>query len=106
MKILVLLFAALLAAGCGEKSSPEDSESANESAEPSGDTPNSLSDADVDRLLKEAIDFNSLELRNNVMYQGKESEPFSGWIKGTSYLGQGQGLIQCKDGKADGLQMA
>ena len=45
MKKLVLLFAALLVAGCGEKSSSEGSESAsenptpsNESAEPSADT--------------------------------------------------------------------
>ncbi len=76
MKKLVLLFAALLVAGCGEKSSSEGSESASESAEPSADTakpppaetpvaespsgepsesPNSLSDADVERLLKEAL---------------------------------------------------
>ena len=92
---LLLLFAALLIAGCGEKSSPEGSESAsekptpsNESAEPSADTAKQnpagtpvadspsesatppsedvkpsadspkplISDADVERLLKEAVD--------------------------------------------------
>ena len=78
MKKALLLFAALLVAGCGEKSSSEGSESASEkptapseSAEPSADTaksppaeppseessdtPKSLSDADVERLLKEAL---------------------------------------------------
>ena len=70
MKKLVLLFAALLVAGCGEKSSSEGSESASENAEPSADaakpvpaespseepsdTPNSLSDADVEKLPEEA----------------------------------------------------
>ncbi len=86
MKKALLLFAALLVAGCGEKSSSEGSESAsenptpsNESTEPSADTakppdlveespvadspseepsetPNSLSDADVERLVKEAVE--------------------------------------------------
>ena len=105
MKILVLLFAALLVAGCGEKSSSEGSESAsekptasNESAEPSADTakpppaetpvaespseepsdtPNSLSDADVERLVKEAVDSDSLEERDGLYYQN--NEPYSGW---------------------------
>ena len=65
MKKALLLFAALLVAGCGEKSSSEGSESASESAEHSADTakpipaeppseessetPKSLSDADVER---------------------------------------------------------
>ena len=96
MKKLVLLFAALLVAGCGEKSSSEGSESASESAEPSADSvkptpaespsgepsesPNSLSDADVKRLLKEAVDNASLEERDGLYYHN--NEPYSGWAKG------------------------
>ena len=103
MKRLVLLFAALLVAGCGEKSSSEGSESAGEE---SSDTPNSLSDADVERLLKEAIDFDSLEERNDLLYQNNESEPFSGWAKSMYDSGQVQGLAQFKDGKMNGLMTA
>ncbi|HJM62968.1 MAG TPA: hypothetical protein QGF50_04580, partial [Roseibacillus sp.] len=88
MKKALLLFAALLVAGCGEKSSSEGSESAsekptpsNESAESSADTANSLSDADVEQLVKEAVDFESLQRRNGLLYQANESEPYSGWAK-------------------------
>ncbi len=96
MKKLVLLFAALLVAGCGEKSSSEGSESASEE-------PNSLSDADVERLLKEAVDFYSLEERNDLYYQTNESEPHSGWTKKMYDSGQVQALARFKDGKMDGL---
>ena len=129
MKKLLLLFAALLVAGCGEKSSPEDSKSvfekpaaSSESAEPSpntakrapaeppiaespseesSDTPNSLSDADVERLLKEAVDFDSLEERDDLLYQ--DNKPYSGWAKMIRDSGQVQALSQFKDGKPDGL---
>ena len=129
MKKLLLLFAALLVAGCGEKSSPEDSKSvfekpaaSSESAEPSpntakrapaeppiaespneesSDTPNSLSDADVERLLKEAVDFDSLEERDGLFYQN--NEPYSGWLKNMYDSGQVEELVQAKDGKPDGL---
>jgi len=130
MKILVLLFAALLVAGCGEKSSSEGSESAsenptpsNESAEPSGDTakpppaeslseepsdtPNSLSDADVKRLLKEAVDRELVKARVAIpgarVYLANESEPFSGWLKGMYDSGQVSVLGQIKGGRNDGL---
>ena len=109
MKALLLL-AALLVAGCGEKSSSEGSEAAsenptpsNESAEPSGDTPKSLSDADVEQLLKEAVDMESLEERDDLYYQPNESEPFSGWAKTMSDSGQVAVLGRLKDGKLDGL---
>ena len=89
MKKLVLLFAALLVAGCGEKSSD------------SVTLP--LSDADVERLLKEAVDVDSLEERGDLRYQANESEPYSGWAKGMYDSGQVQMLVQLKDGKHDGL---
>jgi hypothetical protein len=125
MKKALLMFAALLVAGCGEKSSSEGSESASESAEPSVDTakpppaeppvaespsgepsesPNSLSDADVERLLKEAVDRDSIKwLSDGLYYQTNESEPYSGWTKKMYDSGQVQGLARFKDGKLDGL---
>ena len=120
MKKLVLLFAALLVAGCGEKSSSEGSESvsenptpSNESAKPSGDTAKpipaeppseepsgtqeSLSDTDVERLLKKAVARKSLEER---VYQN--SEPYSGWVKEMYDSGQVKALGRAKDGRWDG----
>ena len=118
LKKLVPLFAALLLAGCGEKSSSEGSDSAGASAEPPADaakkaptespgkepSPSSLSDADVERLLKEAVDFKSLEVRNDLFYQG--DKPYSGWAKEMSHYDSGQAklLQHLKDGKADGPQ--
>ena len=72
MRTLLLLFAALLVTSCGEKSSPEGSDSAGASAEPSAD-------ADVERLLKEAVDAESLEERDGLFYLNDEL--YSGWIK-------------------------
>ena len=97
MKLLVLLplSAALLFVGCGEKSSSEGSDSVGASAEPSADT-------DVERLLKEAVDMESLEERDDLAYQN--NEPFSGWGKMMYDSGQVRGLVQLKDGKHDGLQ--
>ena len=129
MKKLLSLFAALLVVGCGEKSSSEGSKSVREKpaassesaeaspdaakrapAEPpiaespseeSSDTPNSLSDADVERLLKEAVDMESLEERDDLAYQ--DNKPYSGWAKMIHDSGQVQALGQFKDGKPDGL---
>ena len=121
MKKALLLFAALLVAGCGEKSSSEGSESASEkptapsvSAEPSADTAkpsdNSvtlpLSDADVERLLKEAVEGDSIEERDGLYYQTNESEPHSGWTKKMYDSGQVKGLGQVKDGNPEGLVTA
>ena len=128
MKKALLLFAALLVAGCGEKSSSEGLESASEkpATEPSADTakpppaespvaespseepsetPNSLSYADVERLAKEAVEFDSLMRARfaDIYYQVKESEPYSGWIKEMWDSGQVKMLGKLKDGKPDGL---
>jgi len=94
---LIIVTLPLLLGGCGEKSSSEGSESASEE-------PNSLSDADVERLLKEAVDHESLEERGDFLYQN--DEPYSGWVKSVADSGQVMGLGQCKDGKPDGLSMA
>ena len=103
MRPVLLLSVSLplvLFGGCGEKSSSDVSES--------------LSDADVVLLLKEAVDFDSLEerdgrgqrgsrLRAGRFYQTNESEPYSGWVKEMWDSGQVQGLGQAKDGKEVGL---
>ena len=81
MKILVLLFAALLVAGCGEKST---------------------GDPKIDQALKEAVEFDSLEERDGLYYQTNESEPYSGWVKRMYDSGQVKTLTRHKDGKPDG----
>ena len=105
MKILILLFAALLVAGCGEKSSSEGSDSTGESAEASPEAVQQseepltlpLSDADVERLLKEAVE---LEQRGRLVY--KNNEPYSGWVKMMYDSGQVFRLVKVKDGKRNG----
>ena len=116
MKKLLPLFSCLLFIGCGEKSSSEGSDSAGASAEPSADAAEQvptespgkepsvtlpLSDADVERLLKEAVDTESLEERDDLIYQ--DNKPYSGWTKFMHDSGQVQGLGQFKDGKQHGL---
>ena len=92
MKRIVLLLTALLVAGCGEKSSD------------SVTLP--LSDANVERLLKEAVDWDSIEDRNGLSYQPNESKPFSGWAKSMYDSGQVEFLGQFKNGKHDGPYMS
>ena len=141
MKILVLLFAALLVVGCGEKPSSEGSDSVGESTGPSSDAAKqvptespgkgveeievpgefleidwgsggsskpglpSLSDADVERLLKEAVDIEGgVEMvEGGRLIASNGSGPFSGWIKFQEE--SGKGLQQFKDGKADGPRL-
>ena len=81
MKILVLLSAALLVAGCGEKS---------------------LSDATLEELLQKAVDEDKIQERNGLFYKVNESEPYSGWVKGMYDSGQAAELAQFKDGKRYG----
>ena len=85
MKRLVLLFAALLVAGCGEKS---------------------LSDPAIKKALKEAVEYESLQERNDLYYQVNESKPFSGWSKMMYDSGQARELARLKDGKPDGPLIA
>jgi antitoxin component YwqK of YwqJK toxin-antitoxin module len=99
MKLLLLLplSAALLVTSCGEKSSSEGSDSAGASAEPSADT-------DVERLLKEAVDVESLEERDGLIYQ--DNTPYSGWVKAMHNPEQVAILAQAKDGKPDGPKIS
>ena len=137
MKKLVLLFAALLVAGCGEKSSSEGLGAASESAEPSAHTakqnpagtpvadspsesatPSSedvkpsadspkplISDADVERLLSEAVDgMAGFEVREDGrMIHPNGSGLLSGWVKFQHEYGKG--LQRFKDGKMDGPEV-
>ena len=103
MKKLVLLFAALLVAGCGEKSSSEGSESASEKptppsedVKPSADSPEPLiSDADVERFAKDAMDS---------LAGGSPPDDYTGWSK-IVVQGQLVELMQWKNGKPDGRAM-
>lgn len=81
MRTLLLLFAALLVAGCGEKS---------------------LSDSAIEKALKEAAEHFSLQKRNGLFYQVNKTEPYTGWAKNTYDSGQARFLYQIKDGKEDG----
>ncbi len=84
MKMFFLLFAALLVAGCGEKS---------------------LSDSAIEKALEEAVEYDSLQERNDLYYQVNKSEPYSGWVKRVFDSGQAVELSQFKRGKRNGLAM-
>jgi antitoxin component YwqK of YwqJK toxin-antitoxin module len=85
MKILVLLFVALLVAGCGEKS---------------------LSDSKIEKALEEAVLGDSLQERNELYYQPNKSKPYSGWVKEMHDSEQVAMLVQLKDGKLEGRSIA
>jgi len=118
MKKALLLFAALLVAGCGERSSSEDSDSTGESAEASPEAVQQseepltlpLSDADVERLLKEAVPKYSLRERHSggkiFFFQVNKSKPYTGWTKKVYDSGQAKMLEMVKDGRRDGPHLA
>ena len=81
MKRIVLLFAALLVAGCGEKV---------------------LSDSAIKKAIEEAVDVESIQERDGLYYLPNESKPYSGWAKDMYDSGQAKGLGRFKDGKPDG----
>ena len=108
MRIFVLLPLLIVLSGCSKApvaDSPSESPPPpSEDVKPSADSPKPLiSDADVERLFKEAVDRDSLEERGRLHYQTNESEPFSGWAKTMSDSEYGKGLTQFKDGKPEGL---
>ena len=112
MKKFVLLFAALLVAGCGEKRSSEGSDSTGESAEPSVDATHEserpltlpLSNADVERLVRKAVNHELIRSQDGLLY-GPDAYPipFSGWIKEMIPSGQVKILLQAKGGMPEGL---
>ena len=84
MKKLLPLLVCLLVVGCGEKS---------------------LSDSAISKALEEAVERSSLQKRDGVYYQPKESKPYSGWVKMLYDSGQPEALARIKDGKMDGLHV-
>jgi len=83
MKKALLLFAALLIAGCGEKAA---------------------SDSAIKEAIEEAVELRLLQDRNGLHYQVNESEPYSGWAKRMYFRSeQIWALVYFKDGKLDGL---
>ena len=105
MKKLVILLCAFALIGCGEKEKSNDSaesaqdagplQPANEEAEVASSGPEPLiSDADVERFAKDAMDIN----------RGSPSDDFTGWSK---LVDQGQlvELMQWKNGDPDGPTM-
>ncbi len=83
MKKALLLFAALLVAGCGEKAA---------------------SDSAIKEAIEESVELRLLQDRNGLHYQVNESEPYSGWAKRMYFRSeQIWALAPFKDGKLDGL---
>ena len=85
MKKALLLFTALLVAGCGEKS---------------------LSDSRIEKALEKAVDADSLQERDGLYFQPNKSKPYSGWAKVLYRSGQAEELFEIKDGKQDGRALA
>ena len=123
MKKLVILLGAFVLIGCGEKkesgvgaveaadSSADSQVAPNQTEAPSGDSAEladngitlPLSDADFAQILKQAVDLDvdlqSLEDPETII-KGKDSEPFSGWMKIEEDGGVMAGLV--KGGKTNG----
>ena len=89
MKKILLPSAALLIAVVSQNSFAE--------------TPNPLSDADLERILNLAVSYDTLNKRNNLYYKVNKSAPFTGWAKQVYDSGQVSWLFRVIDGKADGL---
>ena len=117
MRLLFFLPVLALLSGCGEKPSTgaekkEPTDPASDPATPSAagspgkeSSPPLLSDADVERLLKEAVDSEAgFEMgEDGGLVAPNGSGPFSGWIK---FLDEyGKGLQRFKDGKANGPRL-
>ena len=117
--LLLPLLSCLLLIGCGEKSSSEGSESVSEKPTPSheiveisvdtaqpvdNDLTLPLSDADVERLVRKAVNHELIRSRDNLLY-GPDAYPipFSGWIKEMIPSGQVKILLQAKGGMPEGL---
>ena len=117
MRLLFVLPVLALLSGCGDKPSnggakEEATGPSSDSAKPSAadspvkeSSPPLLSDADVERLLSEAIDSEAgFEIgEDGGLIAPNGSGPFSGWIKFQDEYGKG--LQRFKDGKANGIRL-
>ena len=68
-----------------------------------GDTPNSRSGADIEGRIKESVDDDSLQKRNDLYDQVNESSPYSGWAKKTYDSGKVATLQQYTEGLKSGV---
>ncbi|MCH2062014.1 MAG: hypothetical protein MK183_15435 [Verrucomicrobiales bacterium] len=82
---LLFVLTTLLVVACGEKS---------------------LDSKDVQKLLEEAVDADSLQERKGLRFQINSSNPYTGWEKRMYDSGQARTLTRFKDGKPDGPGMA
>ena len=117
-KQLLLLLGALALIGCEEESSPEELQSARQTAsvkrkgipkvEIYQDENIKREDTDPEyaRLKKEAVEKSATEVRNEIIYLKNKGEPFSGWLtSGKSSLWSGEMMFIFnfyKDGKWEG----
>ena len=99
MKKALLLFAALLVAGCGEKEKPVSD------AEASRIIKGAVHIDDVAKLTRTAADISSLSKDDDgKIFWDRTGRAYSGWFKGRYESGEVESLIQVKDGWVNGLK--
>ena len=64
-----------------------------------------LSEADLERLLKQAVDVGSLQSRGGFVFLGSSTKPYSGWAKRLYPSGKLDKLSQLERGQQNGLEI-
>ena len=64
-----------------------------------------LSEADLERLLKQAVDVGSLQSRGGFFFLGSSTKPYSGWAKRLYPSGELDTLKQFQRGQQNGLEI-